>query len=247
MPAQLKINAQAASFTKLDAAVFALACGLYVAARLWQLTGYSLLPVEIFSVRAIRHNWTDMIAFLAKDIVHPPLFYVLLKLWMGIGGESLLWLKLFPALISFAMIVPFFLLCRELKLRAAEINLALLLMAINGYLVYYAQEVRMYSLLLFLTICSLWLFARFFNSADRAKYHLVALFAVNLLLVYTQYYGWLVVGLEGLFVLMWRRHKLLSFALSVAGLILCFIPWIYIVVQTARTQLRERGLADNLA
>ena len=34
-------------------------------------------------------------------------------------------------------------------------------MAVNGYLIKYAQEVRMYSLLLFFTVCSLWLFIKF--------------------------------------------------------------------------------------
>jgi len=233
-------------FSKLASAVFALAVGLYVAARLWNLTAYSLFPGEVFSVRAARHDWSGMIAFLARDIVHPPLFYLLLKAWIGIGGESLLWLKLFPVLISIATIFPFFLLCRELRLRAAGINLALVLMAANGYLIFYAQGVRMYSLLLLLTVCSMWLFVRFFNSAGRPKHHLVALFAVNLLLVYTQYYGWLVVCLEGIFLLFWGRHKLRPFAISVAGMILCFSPWVYTVAQVSMPQLRERGLEDNL-
>ncbi len=104
----------------------------------------------------------------------------------------------------------------------------------------------MYSLLLLLTLCSMWLFVRFFNSAGRPKHNLVALFAVNLLLVYTQYYGWLVVCLEGIFLLFWGRHKLRPFAISVAGMILCFSPWVYTVAQVSMPQLRERGLADNL-
>ncbi len=102
----------------------------------------------------------------------------------------------------------------------------------------------MYSLLLLLTLCSMWLFVRFFNTAGRPKHHLVALFAVNLLLIYTQYYGWLVVSLEGIFLLFWGRHKLRTFAISVAGMILCFSPWVYTVAQAP--QLRESGLAHNL-
>ena len=93
--------------------------------------------------------------------------------------------------------MPFLLLHRELKLRASERHLALALIAVNGYLIYFAQELRMYILALFLTLCSLWLFTRFFNSpAGPVKRHLLALFAVNLLLVYTHYLGWLVVGTE---------------------------------------------------
>jgi len=230
-------------FTKPASVVFALVVGLFVAARLWHLTAYSLWVDEIFSLWVARHDWSDLINLVIRDVVHPPLFYLLLKVWIGIGGESLLWLKLFPALTAIATIIPFFLLCRELKLRAAQINLALGLMAVNGHVIHYAQELRMYSLLLFLTLCSLWLFVSFFNAKDNSKKHLLAMFAVNLLLVYTQYYGWLIVGVEFIFLLFWGRRKVASFAIAIAILILCFSPWAYVVVQTA---IRKGGVGSNL-
>jgi len=234
----------APTFTKAVSAIFVLTVGLFVASRLWHLTTYSLWADEIFSLLAARHNWSGLIAYVAGDIVHPPLFYMLLKLWITIGGESLLWLKLFPFLISVATLFPLFLLCRELKLRPSEMNLALVLIAVNGYLIYFAQELRMYSLLLFLTLCSLWLFVRFFNSpTDAAKRHLMTLFVVHLLLVYTHYYGWLVVGTEFILVLFWRRRKLPLFAISIAVLILCFSPWAYTVAQVA---VMKKGLAHKI-
>ncbi|MCM3901341.1 MAG: glycosyltransferase family 39 protein, partial [Pyrinomonadaceae bacterium] len=136
--------------------IFALIAGVFIGARLWGLTASCLWFDEVFSVHATRHEWMSLLGFVAADIVHPPLFYALLKVWISIGGESLLWLRLFPMLTSIAVIIPLFLLCRELHLGATAINLSLLLMAVNGYLIKYAQEVRMYSLLLFLTVCSLW-------------------------------------------------------------------------------------------
>src|SRR5947209_20571061 len=137
---------------------------LYAAARRRGLTATCLWFDEIFSVHAARHAWGTLWRFAAADLIHPPLFYALLKLWAAAGGESLLWLRLFPALTSIAALVPFFLLARELRLTRAETRSALLFMAANGYLIKYAQEVRMYSLLLLLTLASLWLFASLFNS-----------------------------------------------------------------------------------
>jgi len=134
--------------------------------------------------------------------VHPPLYYVLLKVWREIGGDSVFWLKLFSAVVAIGAICPLYLLCRALTVRAAEINLALVLMAVNGYLIYNAQRLRMYSLLLFFTLCSLWLFVRFFNSEVGAKKPLLALFAVNLLLIGTHYYSWAVIGMELIFLLL---------------------------------------------
>lgn len=218
-----------------------LAVGVYALARVWRLTTYSLRPDEIFSLQAARHDWSGLLAVAARDAVHPPLFYSLLKIWTTIGGESELWLRLLPVLVSLAALLPFVLLGRELELRAAELNLVLILMAVNGYLVYYAQELRMYSLLLGLTLCSLWLFARFVNRPDDTGTAWVLL-AVTVLLVYTQYYGWLVVAAELVFLLIWNRTRLPVFAGIVAGAALAFSPWLYLVVR----RVIGRGLEPNI-
>ena len=219
-------------------AVFALAVALFLTARLWRLTAGCLWFDEIFSLHAARHGWRELLAFVAEDVIHPPLFYLLLKLWVALGGESLWWVRLFPALTASAALIPFYLLCRELRLRAPERNLATLFMAVSGYLIHYAQTLRMYSLLLLLSACSLWLFARFINSARRERVGmeqsgLFVLFVINLLLIYTHYYGWVVVGCEFLYLLIWQRRRLASFALITAGLLLFFSPWAYAVMQAA--------------
>ncbi len=203
---------------------------------MWHLTTFSLWTDEIFSLVAARLPWGAMFERLVLDKVHPPLFYVLLKLWIAVGGQSLLWLKLFPLLTSIAAIIPFYLLCRELNLSAFATNVTLSLVAVNGYLIYYAQEVRMYSLLIFFTVNSFWLFARFINRGDAAlKKHLLLLFIGNLLLVYTHYFGWLVVGVEGIFLLWLNRQKFLLFLFSVTALVFCYSPWIYVVVNAILT------------
>jgi hypothetical protein len=216
---------------------------LYVALRFWQLTAYDLAHDEVFSLQAARLGWRDLVSFVAADVVHPPLFYAVLKLWIGVGGESLLWLKLLPALTATAALVPFYLLCRELRLGRAETATAFFLAAVNAYLVYYAEELRMYSQLLLLTLCSVWLFFRFVHARGTSLGPLVALFAVNLLLVYTQYFGWLVVAAEGVYLLVWHRRRLAAFLASAGVLALCFAPWAYLA---ARALVARRGLAENL-
>jgi len=69
-------------------AIFAFIAALYAAARLWRLTSYSLRPDEIFSLQTARLDWTGLIGAVVRDVVHPPLFYALLKVWIGLGGES---------------------------------------------------------------------------------------------------------------------------------------------------------------
>jgi hypothetical protein len=221
---------------------------LYAAARLRGLTATCLWFDEIFSVHAARHTWGRLWSFAAADLIHPPLFYALLKLWAS-GGDSLLWLRLFPALASLLALAPFFLLARELRLTRAETNAALLLMAANGYLIKYAQELRMYSLLLLLALASLWLFARLLNSEpsspklSAAPKLFLALGFVNLLLVYTHYYGWLVVACEAAFLLFKGRRKLVPFMLTVAALALLFAPW---VAACVRASGEGSGLSQNI-
>lgn len=218
---------------------------LYVAARLWRLDATCLWFDELFSVHAARHSWGEMLRFVATDLIHPPLFYALLKIWIAIGGESLAWLRLFPALTAIAAMSPFLLLARELRLRAWETNVALLLLAANGYLIKYAQEVRMYSLLLLLALTSLWLFAKLLRAETSMKGALLlALFAANLPLIYTHYYGWLVVVAEAIFLALHKRGKLASFLLMVAALAVCFAPWVYACLAAASEA--GGGLAQNI-
>jgi hypothetical protein len=227
----------------------ALLVALYAAARLWRLTATCLWFDEIFSVQAARHTWGGLWSFAAADLIHPPLFYALLKLWASSGGDSLLWLRLFPALTSLLALAPFFLLARELRLARAETNAALLLMAANCYLIKYAQELRMYSLLLLLALASLWLFARLLNSEpsspklSAAPKLFLALGFVNLLLVYTHYYGWLVVACEAAFLLFKDRRRLPRFLLAVAALALLFAPW---VAACVRASGEGGGLSQNV-
>ena len=216
---------------------------LFIVARLWHLTASCLWFDEIFSVHVAEHPWAGLLQFAAADLVHPPLFYILLKTWIGIGGESLLWLRLFPAIISIAAIGPILLMTRELNLSAAETTAALLLLAVNGYLIKYAQEVRMYSLLFFLSACSLWLFITLVQRDERSTRMVVlALTAVNLLMIYTHYYGWLLVALE-LAIALWinpaiAKKLIVSFLILVGS----YIPWIVMLARAFAVQRMNQNI-----
>lgn len=227
----------------LSLVVFILVVILFVALRFWKITSFSLWGGEAFTMIGVKQTWMGMFSYVIADIVHPPLFYILLKLWIGLGGESLLWLKLFPVLIGIALVVPFYFLCRELNIQWPEMCLALFLAAFNGYMIHYAQELRMYSLFTFLSMCSFWLFMRYFRMPGRATRELLWLTLVNFMAIYSHYYGWVVAGMELLFLLIWQRRKLLGFGLSMAVLLLAFAPWAYLVIREAQS---IGGLGQNL-
>jgi 4-amino-4-deoxy-L-arabinose transferase-like glycosyltransferase len=212
---------------------------IYAGLRCWNLTSSCLWFDEIFSVHAAAHDWQNLFWFVAQDLIHPPLFYVLLKIWMSVGGESLFWLRFFPVFFSILAVVPFILLCRELKLALSTVALALTFFAVNGSLIKYAQEVRMYSLLMFFALVSLWLFIRFFYS----RKGFFALLVVNVLLVYTHYFGWFVVFSEVVAVAVLRRENLKRILLMFGAVLLAFTPWIYALWQAAKI---NAGVGQNI-
>ena len=227
-------------------AILVLVIVLYVGVRLWALNLFCIgSDDEYFTMWAVKGSWAEMMDWVVKDLVHPPFFYVLLKLWILLGSKTLAWISLFPYVFSIASIVPFLLLCRELNVRPWGRNLALALMAVNWYLIGYAHFLRMYSLIQFLSLCSLWLFVKYLRQADAGVQQWLALWAVNLVLVYTHYYGWMVVAAEGMFLWFWRRENIVPFSLSVAGLLLCFAPWVYAVASAAAD--KTTPFTDHLA
>lgn len=210
--------------------IIAAICLVYIILRFWHLTNSCLWFDEIFSIHAAEMSFSNLLGFVAQDLIHPPLFYIFLKIWISIGGESLFWLRFFPVFFSIIALVPFLFLCRQLKLKHATIALALIFFAVNGNLIKYAQEVRMYSVLLCLSLFSLWLFARYLNVGKGIWF----LTIVNILLVHTQYFGWFLIFGEILALLYLQRIKIGQFMISFGLVFLSFIPWTIAVLQAMR-------------
>ena len=204
-------------------------CLAYLLVRLWHLTDSCLWFDEIFSVHAAEHTWSEILWFVAQDLIHPPLFYLLLKIWIAIGGESLFWLRSLPVLFSILSLWPFYLLCREIKLKFPAIVTALILFAINGALIKYSQELRGYSLLLFFSLVSTWLFSRFYF---RGK-NIWILTIVNVLMIYTHYFGWFVVAAEVLTIFIFQRIKIRHVLIMLAIEFVAFVPWIWAIWKAA--------------
>src|ERR1041384_5312086 len=95
----ISADARASRFNKPSRLLFGLIVFLFAALRLWRLTAYGLFSDEVFSAETVHRSWPDMQRAIITDVVHPPLFYYLLKVWIAVS-DSLLWMKLFPVLFS---------------------------------------------------------------------------------------------------------------------------------------------------
>ncbi len=212
---------------------------VYILLRFWNLTDSCLWFDELFGVHAATLGWGGMFWFVAQDLIHPPLFYVLLKLWISIGGETLFWLRFFPVLFSILALFAFYQFCKQLKLSYPAIAVAFAFFAANGALIKYAQEVRMYSLMLFLGIVSMWLFTRFLHLGK----NIWLLTICNALLVYTHYFGWFVLLAEIIVILIFQRIKIRQILIMFGICLASFAPWIFAVFRAAQI---NSDLAQNI-
>jgi len=210
----------------------------FVLLRFWRIDVACLWFDEIFSVHAAQQSWGNLFSFIAADLIHPPLFYVVLKLWIGIGGESVFWLRALPAFFAIASIPPLIWLTRVLKLPTLVAPLALLFLTFNGSVLKYSQEVRMYSMLMCLSLFSAWLFARYFVKGKS----FVPLVIINCFLIYTHYFGWFVVGSEIAAILLFQRMKWRRMAVMFGVLAAIFAPWAIAVFSAAE----RGGVAQNI-
>jgi dolichyl-phosphate-mannose-protein mannosyltransferase len=238
-PAASVLPGRAASF-----ALLGIPAAVFVICRLSWIRTSTLEADEAFTMRLVRHSWGELFRGAIQDRVHPPLFYILLKLWMAIGGENLTWLRLFPILTSLVWIVAMIGLAQELGIGAAPAGLALLFVALNGFLIRFSQELRMYSLLTALSLCSLWLFQRYLRSPRRWGSPLPALIVINALMVYTHYFGWVVILFEGGYLLWADRSRIVPYGVGAAVVAVAFAPWALLVADGSVPI--EKGMDEHL-
>jgi uncharacterized membrane protein len=139
---------------RLEAATLGALAAAFIGIRLWNLTAFCLDSDEIFSLSCARYNLGHLLQSVRADVVHPPLFYLLLWLWVKIGGESMPWIRMLPFLLSAAALPLAWIVFRQLKLSAAARIIAVALLAISDYQVFHARYVRMYALFFVLSLAS---------------------------------------------------------------------------------------------
>lgn len=171
----------------------------------------------------------DLIQSLATGDHHPPLYYLLLKGWMFIAGESvfsLRFLSVLPAVLSVALVYP---LARALQRgeRRSSVwipTLAALLLALADVEIALSQEIRMYTLRTMFVILSMLGYARWLQRPTR-RWALLWLVS-NVLLYHTQYMGLYIPAIQGAHALLFLRsgRRFQAFGwLLLSGLL--FTPW----------------------
>ncbi len=209
---------------------------LSLAARLLWLRQGALAHDEPFTVYWSQQPWADFRAMLRTEN-NPPLHFLITRWWSALVPFEPAWLRVPSALFSGLIAWPVFLIGRRIGGMRAAITAALLII-LSNYHQGFAQEVRGYALLTLLSAWSIWLVVRMADGRARAI-GLLAL--VNTAMVYTHFFGWLVVGLQvtAAFALPALRKRKQDVLVSAGLTLFAFGPYLLLFALRARASISE--------
>lgn len=140
---------------------------------------------EIFTIYKFGSPYSPLsMAFIDKG--NPPLFFILLKFWTTIFGQSLCAIKALPLLLGLGAIIGLYAFLKKyFDEKTALVGMGL--STINLYYIFYSQEVRSYSLMMLLCpIIILYLFQLL--EKDKSRYYILYAIFTGLVLN-SHYYG----------------------------------------------------------
>lgn len=199
--------------------------------RLFELGRQSLWFDETFSVIIAGVQWPVFWAALLTDGVHPPGYYLLLRGWLLLAGSSEFAVR-FPSVVAGTLAIPLmYRLGRAFHSRSLGLAAAALL-AVNPFALWYAQEGRMYSLLLVLVIASAYAFWQLLRRPQFRWWLLLTL--TTAAGFYCHYFAFAFSLVQFLVVLITfkQTHRVLRWwALAQGAALLPFLPWAWAVAQ----------------
>lgn len=112
--------------------------------RFYHNLDISIWHDEAFSALLIKYPWGEMMHRIGLD-VHPPMYYIFLRLWHYLFGDSVLSLRGFSVFFGVAGIWAVWLFVKTAFKNQKAANWAALLTALNPFIADFSTEARMYT------------------------------------------------------------------------------------------------------
>ena len=173
-----------------------LSLGLFF--RIYHLDRDSIWADEGFSIKCARLDVYECVMKAASD-VHPPLYFIILHYWMNLFGDSAFSARFLSVLFGFLAIFMMYKVGKVIFDRDTGL-LGSFLLAFSTFHIYYSQTVRMYSLMSFLGLASMFFFLKLLNENNRfarGGYILSSVF-----LLYVHYYGIFIIIAQNIYFLL---------------------------------------------
>jgi uncharacterized membrane protein len=211
---------------------------IWVAGTAFLITGSfhgNLWFDETYSAGIINHNLFDIIRISSGD-VHPPFYYILLKVFSAVFGKSLLSLRLFSVLFASLLAgLGFTHLRRDFGEKLGFLYTTLMFLFAVTFK--YANEIRMYTLAPYLvTLMAIYAY-RYYKSGFADKKSGILFLVLGILGAYTHYYAFAAAGAVNLLLLLhckksgmlniWKKTAVIQLAAYIPG-------FYFLLTQTTR-------------
>jgi len=202
-----------------------------------------VVPITIFNkyqhINTDRNVGNTVNYLITSDPQHPPLYYVMLRLWVQIFGDSPTGIRSLSAVISLLIFPCVYWLCLELFESHLVGWVAIALFAVSPLQLYFAQEARQYGLWMveiLLSSIALLRSIRLGNMRNWIGYSLALTLGL-----YTHLFTILVAIAHGIYILIqqqFRFTKVLGIYLIASFVaFLVFSPWLIVILSHIQTAI----------
>jgi uncharacterized membrane protein len=192
---------------------------------------------EVWSVKAASSSFGSEIAALKDQDVHPPLYFLILHLWIRLFGTGERSVRSLSGLFYILTVFAVYGIGRDLYGRDTALLSAALYLC-SPLAILSAQFARMYALLGFLSILSIWLYLQFSIKRNSSKFRFALYVLVNVLGTFTHIaFFFLLFGQIAFHLMFYRREAkrfLIAIALSLVPYTILWLPVLFAQLAKAR-------------
>jgi uncharacterized membrane protein len=176
---------------------------------------------------------------ITSDPQHPPLYYVMVRLWAQVFGDSPTGVRSLSALISLLIFPSIYWLCLELFESPVVGWVAMALIAVSPLQIFFAQEARQYSLWMVEILVSSAALLRAIRQENKGNW---AVYTLTLALgLYTHLFTVLVMIAHGIYVVIQQQFgftkTFLNYLLVTIAAFLMLLPWLIVLITHLSTAL----------
>ena len=192
------------------------------------INNYCIWDDEVFTLNIVDNPMSNMWGLIVDDLVHPPLYYYLLKLFLIPFSSNHLSMIQASKIFSIIWVVILMLQGSYLiEKQHSSFSALLFTLFLSGNMsIGYSVEIRMYSMAMcFSALTALYAERISVNGTNREWFFLVLF---TMLSAYTNYFGLISVSFFWIWLLFKteKNYKLVTWFRSAGGCIVLFLPWI---------------------
>ena len=169
-------------------------------------------------------NFQETINYVKETEITPPYFHLLSSILLKLDNNFLS-VKLISVFISALSVLFLFLITKKIQKNKTAL-FAALLFSFNPLRIFYSQHARVYSILMFLFLVSIYFLLKIQENKDKKKF-IIGLILANTMLLYSHYLSFLIILSQIIFLASSNNYKKIMPLITKITIIpgILFLPW----------------------